>query len=440
MPSPCGANCSYTIQFEGPVFECYSSAKNYELTDPYSPSQITAEEQQIAALESFYFSYDLPPNVTSAPNASYSILKAPPLFFGGTWNFPGGVATLLGPTLNETSSQGIYTEATFNAVTLNSTNYLTPPVTITESNLTCIPSRALYTVENSYTNNIQSLRYSTGPATQLLNTRSSEFVNGTYTGISGPNYPPGDLQGDWSEKTLLWHRDCQLMAFIQNLADTFNGTYITGAIYLNQSGSIKQQNSILGGAGPASSFVPNSRINTEFQNYGLSFAQDSGSPNGGLSFNVTQEALNKMLGDLTISTMVAYGLWSETVNVSKFPSQNVYTFSHPLNLLVPYSLSLLLSLPFLVIGMVALYQNGVPAADGGFIQILSTTTGSRALQQAAAGNCLGGDKISEELKDLQIQFGELFDVQSNPGGVRRAGFGTKDEIRPLVKGEKYGYP
>lgn len=58
------------------------------------------------------------------------------------------------------------------------------------------------------------------------------------------------------------------------------------------------------------------------------------------------------------------------------------------------------------------------------------------MQKAAAINCLGGEKISEELKNLEIQFGELVEARADSDGklTRRAGFGTKDKIKPLLKG------
>lgn len=72
------------------------------------------------------------------------------------------------------------------------------------------------------------------------------------------------------------------------------------------------------------------------------------------------------------------------------------------------------------------------------MQILMTTTGSETLRQAAAGGCLGGQRnIPKELKDLEIIYGELRDGEKE-GGVRRATFGTREEIVELEKGAVYG--
>lgn len=138
--------------------------------------------------------------------------------------------------------------------------------------------------------------------------------------------------------------------------------------------------------------------------------------------------------------MITYiGLWSETVNVTQSLSQNIYSFSQPINLIIPYSLSLLLVFPFLLIGTFALTHNGVPATDGGFIQILSTTSGSPSLQRVVAGSCLEGDS-SKQLRGLKVKYGELVNLRDEIRGtvVRRAGFGIVDEVGPLMKGERYG--
>ncbi|PBP22460.1 hypothetical protein BUE80_DR006664 [Diplocarpon rosae] len=86
----------------------------------------------------------------------------------------------------------------------------------------------------------------------------------------------------------------------------------------------------------------------------------------------------------------------------------------------------------------ALVRNGVSAIDGSFTQIGTTSTGSSALNSAAAGGCLGGDESTpQELKDLEIMYGE-FVGRGEPGRIKHAGFGTIEEVKVLEKGAKYG--
>lgn len=148
MASPCGNNCSYEIQFMGPVFQCYSSVKDIEVSNSSSIGDAVAWNQAALELED---SSPLPSGIignssNTTTNTALSIIRAPPLFFQGTWELPGVLPTVFTPVLNDTTSQSEYTEASFSTTTLNSTSIFTPPVIVTESNLSCIPSRALYTV------------------------------------------------------------------------------------------------------------------------------------------------------------------------------------------------------------------------------------------------------------------------------------------------------
>jgi hypothetical protein len=170
-------------------------------------------------------------------------------------------------------------------------------------------------------------------------------------------------------------------------------------------------------------------------------ANDTSSPN--LSnidpeeFHVTPELLNSALLNITLSVITDFGRWyANDTEVIRWSSINVYDFSRPLNLIIPYFLSLIITIPILFIGAFALRANGVAAIDGGFTQLLTTTTGSKALEKAAAVGCLGGEEnVPEQLKELEVRFGELV---SEKGVVRRAGFGTREETRELVRGRVYG--
>jgi hypothetical protein len=111
---------------------------------------------------------------------------------------------------------------------------------------------------------------------------------------------------------------------------------------------------------------------------------------------------------MTMSAMQAYGSWSTGVSATKDTAVNVYSFSASLNLIISYFLTLVLSISFIILGGLVLYWNGVSAMDGGFMQIIITSTGSAILDKAAAGGCLGGNEsMPQELKDLRIRFGEF---------------------------------
>lgn len=194
--------------------------------------------------------------------------------------------------------------------------------------------------------------------------------------------------------------------------------------------------------------VPNTRFHKSFG----TFLQDEPSLINNLSlpgqrlptvanpYNVTQELLNQALLNITLSVMADLRWWPAVKTpVTQWRSINIYVFSKPLNLIIPYFVSLLVTIPVLGLGVYALRQNGVSAVDGGFLQLMTTTTGSATLEKLAAGGCLGGNEsVPKELKELKVRFGELIGEGMVGGAVRRAGFGTVEEIVPMNKGAVYG--
>jgi hypothetical protein len=126
--------------------------------------------------------------------------------------------------------------------------------------------------------------------------------------------------------------------------------------------------------------------------------------------------------------------WNTTVDATITTNHNVYSFSRPLNLILPYALSLLVSLPFITIGYLSLQGNGVAALSDSFLQLLVTMTRSEQLDRVAQPCALGGDEqATQELKHTRIMFGELV---GGAQAVRRIGFGMEDEIVPLRKGTR----
>jgi hypothetical protein len=153
--------------------------------------------------------------------------------------------------------------------------------------------------------------------------------------------------------------------------------------------------------------------------------------------DITEHKINQALQNFTIALMLFNTQWSTTTNVTQSIYENTFVFT-PTKLIAPYACCLLVVLPFLILGYRSLHLNGAPALSGGFVQTLMTTTGSETLRQAAAAGCLGGQRnIPKELKDLEVIYGELRD-DGNGGSVKRATFGTREEIVKLEKGTVYG--
>jgi hypothetical protein len=89
-----------------------------------------------------------------------------------------------------------------------------------------------------------------------------------------------------------------------------------------------------------------------------------------------------------------------------------------------YGVAIFVSAICIVVGAYMLWDNGVDA-DMSFSQVLVTTR-NRSLDQVCAGANLGGDQITEELKDTPLRFGML-----QTGDSQHPCFGLEGEITPL---------
>jgi hypothetical protein len=124
-------------------------------------------------------------------------------------------------------------------------------------------------------------------------------------------------------------------------------------------------------------------------------------------FSFTEALLNKALANLTISAL-SLNYWYNSVNGTTDKHFNLYQFTNKTNFFLPYGLTLLFAIPIIALGIMALHENGVSAIDGGFVQLLVTTTGRTELERHATKACLGGyENFSKELKELKVRFGEL---------------------------------
>lgn len=184
----------------------------------------------------------------------------------------------------------------------------------------------------------------------------------------------------------------------------------------------------------------------------------------------------EMAMELLINTTISALSMNERfhiVNGKESRNFNIYHFQNRLVLFLPYGLSLGLAIPIIAMGLFALYirNNGVSAISGGFVQLLITTTGHTAIDSVMAKGfaTLGGyENVSKELQNMEIRFGELVgsdkdsydrstmtelqadrlsdnveDLEiaedraelrvelSGTSAVRRAGFGTARDVRPL---------
>jgi hypothetical protein len=122
---------------------------------------------------------------------------------------------------------------------------------------------------------------------------------------------------------------------------------------------------------------------------------------------VNESLLKSLLANITISAL-SLNTWYGHVSGTETRPFNIYRFENKVNFFLAYGLSLLLAMPFIGIGLLAIRDNGVTAIDGGFLQILMTTTGRTKLEAAAVKGCVGCEEnIPLELINLKIRLGEL---------------------------------
>ncbi|KAG4434704.1 hypothetical protein IFR05_009814 [Cadophora sp. M221] len=446
IPSPCGANCSYTTTFDAPYFQCVTVMSNFTV----DVKKMVGGQPQ--AYTGVFTSDDLKDQRRGKDTNTF-INSAPELQALGRSN--ATFVTKLQSPIAMSSDKGM--------------------VLMSRQEMTCSAAQVSYTVNHTYKNTVLSTNIITGSVRAL-----NSFYQIPVENLYGNNTVPGLLllgfydkslvlgtgPVNWTNQSLQWYHDLNLINIINTVSASIEGGYKTlswenrtepnvtipgfgdtlwsvdvdwldAIVEVTSSGGFGNGLSL---TGPFNgTLIANSRLNEFFGRVQKNTELSEHGPV--ISFKITQDLLNEILMNVTISTITAYGFWNTTVNATIDDLINVYKFSRPLNLIVPYSTSLLIALPFIVLGLWALYQNGVPATDGGFIQLITTSTGSRNLQNAAAGGCLGAsENAPSALKKLRIRYGEVMGSEEDRNGrvVKRAGFGTEDEIRPLVKGAKYG--
>jgi hypothetical protein len=151
--------------------------------------------------------------------------------------------------------------------------------------------------------------------------------------------------------------------------------------------------------------------------------------------DLSEDRINEALQNITLSAMYAFDRWHTTTNVTRTTNYNTFEFSSRPRLIVPYAASLLLTLPFLFLGLRALQLNGAPAIETSFLQTLVTTTGSARLREIAAASSEQPYDVSESVKETRIRFGYMLETKGEEV-VRRSTFGLEDEVEDMTMNEE----
>ena len=152
----------------------------------------------------------------------------------------------------------------------------------------------------------------------------------------------------------------------------------------------------------------------------------------GVTFRLPAARIEAMMKNVSVSFM-NYEEDEVETSISFFEYYPAYVFQNPPRLIGAYAGALGVSLLFILIGMLALYQNDSPASSGGFLQIMCTTTyGDGIMNQLAKAASAGNDKgAAKDLADLKVRLGT---VSGRSPEERYVAFGTVEETETLSKG------
>lgn len=124
----------------------------------------------------------------------------------------------------------------------------------------------------------------------------------------------------------------------------------------------------------------------------------------GFDLDINVKILKDIVANSTIAVMlgsIPLKVTNATVDANTTTYHNVYSFSRPINLVLPYFLSLVRSLPFLVFGYFSLRGNCVAALSDSFLQLSVTITRGEELDRMVRPCELGGDEMATESSKRQ---------------------------------------
>lgn len=121
------------------------------------------------------------------------------------------------------------------------------------------------------------------------------------------------------------------------------------------------------------------------------------------------------------------------VPVRYFNFYSVYEYT-PRNLWVAYGTAIACSFAAVLLGLRALWVNGV-CHDNSFSAVMAATR-SRYLDRLTWGHSLGATPMDEKILKARLRFGVLEpEDEVAAKGMNRAGFGTEDSVTTLKKGQ-----
>ncbi|KAF1845162.1 uncharacterized protein K460DRAFT_245116, partial [Cucurbitaria berberidis CBS 394.84] len=147
------------------------------------------------------------------------------------------------------------------------------------------------------------------------------------------------------------------------------------------------------------------------------------------------EMIEELSRNQTLSLFSTEKLWMPTANasmanVTQSTFSTVYDY-RPRNLWLAYGIAIVCSFAGVLLGLQALWLNGV-SHDNSFSSIIATTRNS-FLDKLTLGYSLGAAPLPKDIGQTKLRFGEL---RGDGEKMRpRAGFGLDESTQPLSKGQ-----
>lgn len=409
LPGHPGENATYELQFRGPQFRCNVSTYNSSIPLEYDKTFSTLSG---AVFVSAWLNDSLTLSVKQHNISSYSVLQ---------------------------NDQ-------------NTTSYQAHVETTERS---CSPKSVLYNADVSFPRGVQKIEHRLSDEKEILNKWKEEDDNHTWgdqTWATMSLILPAEQQAiqDYNQKvsdTLPAYNQWALLDALGSLLDGVYHEEFSVPLPDNpdctpetnpENGTVIKNCEISGLAGMFADNLPPNSPATPLQGTVFQpnrFTQEA--PRTGYDprsdLDLTEPTLNDVLTNITLSA-ISLGTWWDEIAVNHTQYYSTYSFANPLNVILPYSICLAVATAFAAIAIWSLSRNGIPAADGGFLQIMTTTRGNTEMERLVLREKLRiVEDYSVELKALKVRYGEL--VGEGVVGVdgRTMGFGTIEETISLRK-------
>jgi hypothetical protein len=167
--------------------------------------------------------------------------------YNGMWENGTGTFALTPPQLSSAQMNISFVTSTLTPIALSAATFGGTLIIATQYNLSCVPWRATYTMLNTYENNIQHTTVSTTPVEplQILQQNNWEIevpgfyppgqVNFNLSTIEVSVPGPASTPANWTNTSLSWWRDMNIMTLFRVSIGSLAGAYTTRYLVLLSS-------------------------------------------------------------------------------------------------------------------------------------------------------------------------------------------------------------